>query len=186
MTTGFVKGTSTAQIPQAIDHLKSFAAADQHIHPLLLPVILLSHGLGSERDKQLRDARDRVRQLEQSISQRRDDAHASNVKETMSDIEATNRALVECHAQVLRKRPQDWLEIISGIESAMDVVRERTRLELWTPRMDATHKGIAGRLDFYKIKLKAVEGYAHTTIERLNIQRNAVGAPHGASGRPMA
>jgi hypothetical protein len=176
MTTGFVKGTSTAHIPEAIEHFKSFASVDKHIHPLLLPIVLLVHGLGSERDRQLRDARDKVRQLEQSISQRRDVTNPNSVKESMSDIEATNHALVECHAQVLRKRPQDWLEIIRGVESAMQVVQERTRPELWTLQMDAVHKSLVGRLDFYKIKLKAVEGYAHTTIERLNIQRNAVSA----------
>ena len=40
--------------------------------------------------------------------------------------------------------------------------------------MEEVHEKIKGRLDFYRIKLKGIEGYAHTTMERLNIQRNAV------------
>lgn len=172
MTTGFVKGTPSSHISESIDSLKRCGA--QVHHPLLLPLIMLSHDLGSRRDQQLRDTRDWVRKLERSISQRME-IENENVKESMADIEDTNRALVECHAQVLRKRPQDWLEIIKGMEDAMTRFRSEVPPQQWTSEVDGLHASISGRLDFYKIKLKAIQGYAHTTMERLNIQRNAVG-----------
>jgi len=179
MTTGFVKGTSTSHSKKAIDDLIQCAA--QTDHPLILPLILLSYGLGLERDQQLRDTREWVRRLEQSISQRveaQEDGSstgtAAGVKESMADIEDTNRALVECHARMLRRRPQDWLEIISGMEDAMSLFRTRVIPETWTPELEATHSSIHGRLAFYRTKLRAIEGYVHTTIERLSIQRNAV------------
>ncbi|CAI4218852.1 unnamed protein product [Parascedosporium putredinis] len=95
-------------------------------------------------------------------------------KDGMADIEDTNRALVECHAQVLRKRPQDWLEIIANMEEAMSLFRSRTLPDAWTDGLEATHTSILGRLAFYRTKLRAIEGYVHTTIERLSIQRNAL------------
>jgi len=94
----------------------------------------------------------------------------------MADVEDANCALVECHAQVLRKRPQDWLEVIKGVGVAMDRFRSRMASQpgRWTPEMDGLHAAMAGRLEFYHIKLRAIEGYAHTTLERLNIQRDAL------------
>ena len=159
-------------------------------HPLLLPLLLLSHIIGSKRDEQLRATREWVRRLERDISQRLGaesglPAHPFSGRSRppprapggLSDVEATTRELVECHAQVLRKRPADWLEIIRNMEAAMQHFQDRIPTQRWTAELDALHAGLAGRLDFYKIKLRGIEGYAHTTMERLGIQRNAVRLP---------
>ena len=194
ITTGFVKGTATSHIAECLDSLRSCAA--DTAHPLLLPLLLLSRDLGSGRDEQLRATRDWVRRLERDISQRLggdDDAPtragrglhaflgggrpAPRAPDGLADIEATTRALVECHAQVLRKRPADWLEIIRNMDATMRRFRDRVPPARWTAELDALHAGLAGRLDFYRIKLHGIEGYAHTTMERLEIQRKAVRLP---------
>lgn len=171
LTTGFVKGTSESRIPEAIERLQKCAA--QSHHPMLLPLLLLSEHLGSGRDQQLRDTRDWVRRLEASIS-RRVEHPDEKVEESMADVEEINRALAECHAQVLRKRPQDWLELIEGMTRAMDLFRSHSSEEVFDKAVEKTHNSICGRLEFYKTKLRGIEGYATTTLERLRIQRDAV------------
>jgi Mg2+ and Co2+ transporter CorA len=146
--------------------------------------MLLSAAFGSDRDVQLRETRERVRKLEKDISQRMDHGDAFDPQGRArgrpgggvgaDDIEATTRALVECHAQMLRKRPRDWLEIVGGMERAMGVFRARCPAERWTAQLESAHAALEGRLDFLRIKLRAIEGYAHTTMERLNIQRTAL------------
>ncbi|SPO01729.1 uncharacterized protein DNG_04402 [Cephalotrichum gorgonifer] len=170
VTTGFVKGTSTSRVPEAIEQLKK--CAPQVHHPMLLPLLLLSEHVGPERDHQLRDTRDWVRRLEQSIS-RRMEVEGEDVQESMADVEEMNRALAECHAQVLRKRPQDWIDLIEAMKGAMDLFREHSREEL-SGELEKTHNSICGRLGFYKSRLRGTEGYAKTTLERLRIQRDAL------------
>ena len=187
---------------ECLDSLKT--CAGDVAHPLLLPLLLLSHDLGAKRDEQLRATRDWVRRLERDISQRlgSDDDDAATAAAGRagslrvlprggggsrpgraaagggpSDVQATTRALVECHAQVLRKRPADWLEIIGNMETTMRRFRDRVPAARWTAELDALHAALGGRLDFYRIKLRGIEGYAHTTMERLDIQRSAVCPP---------
>lgn len=148
---------------------------------MLLPLLLLSEHLGSERDQQLRDTRDWVRRLEASISQRTEDTD-ENVQGSMADVEDLNRALAECHAQVLRKRPQDWLELIEGMKGALALFQLHSRERGWSKDVEKTHNGISGRLEFYQTKLKGIEGYATTTLERLRIQRDAVGSQTSGEG----
>ncbi|KLU88997.1 hypothetical protein MAPG_07976 [Magnaporthiopsis poae ATCC 64411] len=40
--------------------------------------------------------------------------------------------------------------------------------------LDRAHRGMMARLDFYRSKLRGIENYAHTTLERLGIQRAAL------------
>lgn len=170
LTTGFVKGTPASRVAGAIEKLQTCAV--QTHNPMLFPLLLLSEHLGSERDQQLRNTRDWVRRLEASISRRTENPD-EDVKESMADVEEMNRALAECHAQVLRKRPQDWLELIEGMKRAMELFRFHS--SVMTEDIEKTHNSITGRLEFYKTKLRGIEGYALTTLERLRIQRDAVG-----------
>jgi hypothetical protein len=177
ITTGFAKGTESSDMIESIKHLK--ACSGQVMHPLLLPVIILSHDLSAKTDQKQRDARDWLRRLEHAVSMRNEIADDEGyVKQDVMDLDQINRDLVECHSQVLWKRPQAYQEIICSIEKAMDSFWSKAGDD---PKyggrggeIDRLHRSMGARLDFYRAKLTGVENYAHTTLERLSIQRAAV------------
>ena len=180
ITTGYAKGTPSSDLIESIRHLRACAA--QILHPLLLPVIILSHDLSIKTDQKQREARDWLRNLEHAVSMRTEvnEEDSKYVQDSMVDLDQINRDLVECHSQVLWKRPQAYQEIIRGIHCAMDRFWEKAGCD---PAyggvggdVDKLHRSLLARLEFYQAKLKGIENYAHTTLERLTIQRAAVRA----------
>ncbi|KAK7749321.1 hypothetical protein SLS62_008290 [Diatrype stigma] len=170
VTTGYVKGTSSSDINDSLEHLKACRA--EAGHPLLLPVIILSHDLSETSDVRQRSARDWLRRLENAITMR-DEIDRSEVY-TDFDVDGINRDLVECHSQVLWKRPQAYQEIVKDFRAALKLYEDRVRPERFARVLRALHGSVQARLDFYRAKLAGMEHYAHTTLERLHIQRQAL------------
>ncbi|PSR94268.1 hypothetical protein BD289DRAFT_385478 [Coniella lustricola] len=198
ITTGYVKGTDSSEMGESIDHLKN--CARQIAHPFVLPMIILSHDLSPKTEQKQRDARDWLRRLEHAVSMRneiRDDE--SYVKDDVMDLDQINRDLVECHSQVLWKRPQAYREVVREMEVGMG--RFMQKLPQWRRRtykvdtqseendgervqavideyrfgeLDKCHRSMLSRLEFYHNKLIGIQSYAHTTLERLAIQRSAL------------
>lgn len=124
------------------------------------------------------------------------------------EVDGLNRDLVECHGQVLWKRPQAYLVLTQEMERAMgmfkDLFEERLaerRIAMAVMRedegeemdvrvngsvsaedaarkhdkeLDRLHRSMLARMNFYRIKLKGLENYIHTTLQRLKVQREAV------------
>lgn len=185
ITTGFVKGTESSSINEVLKHLQS--CHSEVGHPMLLPVIILSHDLSAEVDIRQRDARDWLRRLENAITMRQEIEKKEEY--TNFDLDGINQDLVECHSRVLWKRPQAYQEIIKEMKAAMDKFKEYGTEEtnnprLSTPKMKALHNSMRSRLDFYRVKLTGQEHYIHTTLERLRVQQQAVCQPdlHAARG----
>ena len=181
VTSGFAKGTESSDMINCIEHVK--ACAQQVMHPLLLPVIILSHDLSAKNDAKQREAREWLRKLEHAVSMRDEvlPEESSYIKESMVDLDQINRDLVECHSQVLWKRPQAYQEIILAMDKSMKLFWEKAGVD---PKyggrggeVDKLHRSMDSRLEFYVAKLKGIENYAHTTLERLQIQRAAVSLP---------
>ncbi|KAI0395288.1 hypothetical protein F5Y17DRAFT_465756 [Xylariaceae sp. FL0594] len=168
ITTGYVKGTSSSDINEAIKHLVACPA--EVGHPLLLPIIILSHDLSDTLDIRQRKARNWLRGLENAITMRDEIEEKEALKEF--DVDALNRDLVECHSTVLWKRPQAYKDIIVEIKSALAKFAEQAPLD--TQTLKALHGSMGARLDFYRVKLTGQEHYIHTTLERLHIQRQAL------------
>ena len=176
LTTGFAKGTPSSDLIEAIKHLK--ACVLQIGHPMLLPIIIFSHDVSFKTDIKQRDARDWLRRLEHAVSMRSEiEEKEGYVKEGVVDLDAVNRDLVECHSQVLWKRPKAYLEILRGIEAAMKRFDEKLPEERKDDNMTKLQASMFGRLDFYRVKLQGIESYAYTTLQRLDIQRSAVRFP---------
>ncbi|KAI1417613.1 hypothetical protein F5Y13DRAFT_60401 [Hypoxylon sp. FL1857] len=170
ITSGFVKGTESSDIVDSLIHLTACRAETGH--PLLLPIIILSHDLSSKGDERQRKARDWLRRLENAITMRNE----IDEKEVYSDfdVDGINRDLVECHSQVLWKRPQAYQEIIKEIKGAMEKFMRYVPGDRNTKELKALHDSMLGRLEFYRVKLTGMEHYIHTTLERLHIQRQAL------------
>ncbi|KAJ9137286.1 Magnesium transport protein CorA [Pleurostoma richardsiae] len=180
VTTGYAKGTESSDLVASVEQLRACAA--QAAHPLLLPVIVLSRDLSSKNDQKQRDARDWLRRLEHAVSMRNEiQEDEGYVRDAVMDLDQINRDLVECHSQVLWKRPQAYQEIIEGVARAMARFAEKKlppggdwRGDPGMRELDRLHRTMAARLEFYQAKLKGIENYAHTTLERLTIQRGAL------------
>ena len=174
VTTGYVKGTSSSDITESLEHLK--ACGSEVGHPLLLPIIILSHDLSETSDIRQRSARDWLRRLENAITMRDEIDH--NEVYTDFDVDGINRDLVECHSQVLWKRPQAYQEIVREVKKAANSFHSRVDHSRLPPHLRKLHGSMLARLDFYRVKLTGMEHYAHTTLERLHIQRQAVSILH--------
>jgi hypothetical protein len=173
LTTGFIKGTSSSDINDCIVHLK--ACVLQVGHPMLLPIIIFSHDVSFKTDIKQRDARDWLRKLEHAVSMRTEiEEREGYVREGVVDLDAVNRDLVECHSQVLWKRPKAYIEILVGIEEAMHKFDTKLSEARRDREMRKLHGSMLARLDFYRVKLQGIESYAYTTLQRLDIQRSAV------------
>ncbi|KAJ4144659.1 hypothetical protein LMH87_003534 [Akanthomyces muscarius] len=190
VTSGFVKGTPSSDVVAALKHVRACAA--QVGHPLLLPTIILAHDLSPANDQKQRDARDWLRHLEQAVSMRDEvEVEAQYFQNGRLEVDGLNRDLVECHSNVLWKRPQAYMALTLEMEKAMAmfkdmhgatrrdkegpqggeaaVAREKQRREL-----DRLHRSMLARMDFYKVKLTGLENYIHTTLQRLKVQREAL------------
>lgn len=193
ITTGYLKGTPSSDVLQALLHLKACAA--QVGHPLLLSVVLLSYDLSPANDQKQRDARDWLRRLENAVSLRNEvDEQEQYFQDGMLEIDGLNRDLVECHSHVMWKRPQAYLAMAKEMEKAMESFRlkwvavcgedeaavadaqKSNRKEI-----DKLHRSMKARIEFYKVKLRGLENYIHTTLERLKVQREAVSLLQSAS-----
>ncbi|KAK2064524.1 hypothetical protein LY76DRAFT_587381 [Colletotrichum caudatum] len=174
ITSGFVKGTPSSYIVDAIRHL--MFCAGQVGHPMLLPIIILSHDLSSQNDQKQRDARDWLRKLEHAVSMRNEieDEEGYVSKDGYLEVDAISRDLVECHSQVLWKRPQAYLEIVKEISAGLEKFKDKVPAEHLSTDLDKLHRSMIARLEFYRLKLKGIENYQATTLERLHIQRSAL------------
>ncbi|KAK0753398.1 hypothetical protein B0T18DRAFT_434170 [Schizothecium vesticola] len=178
ITSGYAKGTESSDMVKCIEHLR--ACAEQVMHPLLLPIIILSHDLSVKNDQKQRDAREWLRKLEHAVSMRDEvlPEESRYVKESIVDLDQINRDLVECHSQVLWKRPQAYQEIIRTIGDSMRIFWDKAKdIAAYggsTGEVSKLHRSMESRLEFYQAKLKGIENYAHTTLERLSIQRAAL------------
>ncbi|KAI1435791.1 hypothetical protein GGR50DRAFT_654880 [Xylaria sp. CBS 124048] len=170
ITTGFVKGTQSSDISETIERLTLCRSEIEH--PMLLPIIILSHDLSSHVDMQQRAARDWLRRLEHAITMRNEIDETEEY--THLDVDQINRDLVECHSRVLWKRPQAYQEIVKEMKAAMNEFKNVMTEDRNTRKLRGLHSSMGSRLDFYRVKLTGQEHYIYTTLERLNIQRQAL------------
>lgn len=184
-TTAFCKGTLSSDILKSVEHLK--ACMQQIGHPMLLPTIIFSHDMSEKTDIKQRDAREWIRKLEHAVSMRDEIVEEESYldKEGLVDFDLINRHLVECHSQVLWKRPKAYMQILDGFKHAMNLFKETTLsvdnmldADRSSPRWNLSarklHGSMLSRHDFYRSKLQGIESYAHTTLQRLEIQRAAL------------
>lgn len=172
ITAGYCKGTPSSDIVESITLLK--ACGPEICHPLLLPLIIFGHDASFKPDIKQRDARDWLRRLEHAISMRSEiEERVGYVREGVVDLDAVNRDLVECHAQVLWKRPIAFLRITDSFKEAMELFYTNLPRERKDPRMKKTQASMLSRLEFYKKKWQGIETYASTTLERLETQKSS-------------
>ncbi|KFX93432.1 hypothetical protein V495_02298 [Pseudogymnoascus sp. VKM F-4514 (FW-929)] len=175
MTMGYCKGTPSSDIVECVRHLK--ACALQIGHPMLLPTIIFSHDMSSKTDIKQREARDWLRKLEHAVSMRQeiDDKESYVDQDGLVDFDLINRHLVECHSQVLWKRPKAYMQILQSFDEAMELFKSSAEGgERWQGELKKLNASMLSRHEFYRKKLQGIDSYAYTTLQRLAIQRSAL------------
>ncbi|KAH7354331.1 hypothetical protein B0T11DRAFT_126782 [Plectosphaerella cucumerina] len=178
ITTGFVKGTPSSDVSDSLAALRALSA--DIAHPMLLPLIILSYDLSPVNDQKQRDAREWLRRLEHAVSMRNEieDKDGYVREDGVMEVDAISRDLVECHSQVLWKRPQAYAAVVSEMEAVMkgfwEKLPQHRKEGPQGMALDRQHRGLVSRLNFYKIKLQGIKNYQATTLERLHIQRSAL------------
>ncbi|KAH7161020.1 hypothetical protein EDB81DRAFT_783733 [Dactylonectria macrodidyma] len=175
ITTGFCKGTPSSNISPSIKQLK--ACMSEIGHAILLPVIVFSYDSSSASDVKQRNARDWLRRIENVISMRNEISevegyfydHYGSV-----DLDALNRDLVECQAQVLWKRPEAYISIIDSIQEAAGLFMQALPASKKSPAIEKFERRMTSRLEFYRKRWAGIDTYANTTMQRLEIQRSAL------------
>lgn len=173
ITTGFCKGTPSASLEEAISLLKT--CVSDLGHPLLLPLFMLGSDSKWKAERQQRDAREWLRKMEHVIAMRDDtETESAFIAHGVLDIDAINRDLVECHAQVLWKRPSAYISVIDAMQLAAALFIKKLPKKRDAPGIERFQQLVELRLGFYKRKWEGMELYANTTLQRLEVQRNAV------------
>ncbi|KAK4161347.1 hypothetical protein QBC43DRAFT_323868 [Cladorrhinum sp. PSN259] len=179
MTQGFLKGTHSVELPDVINLLKS--CGPEIGHPLLLPMIMFrKQSTGFRSDHPQRSAREWLQRIEQVITMRQasSDLPDCYTNDSELDISALNRDLVECHAQVLWQRPAAYLAIVDSVERAarlfMDAVPEGRMRASHPNDLERFQETLVSRLFLYRKMWEGIEVYANTTLQRLEMQRNAL------------
>jgi hypothetical protein len=162
-----------------VKHLK--ASLDQISHPMLFPVIIISNYHSAKIELRQRDARERLRKIERALTHHRTAPrfHSSYKDEQgLINFDQIILELTECHTQVLKKRPYAYLRVLDGFDEAMSMFEKENseRGEIVTEQQRDTHLRLSSRIDFYRKKLHGQEYYQSVTLERLEVQRSAVGA----------
>ncbi len=176
LTMGFAKGTDSSDMLEAIVHLRACAGPRSPTRCCCLS----SCSATISAAKTTRSSGTRASGCASSSTPSHTATRSRRPRATSRgsnfDLDQVNRDLVECHSQVLWKRPQAYLEIIREIELGMDMFKDRLAEEHNTPEVDKLHRSLLSRLEFYRAKLKGIENYAFTTLARLDLQRSAVGS----------
>ena len=95
-------------------------------------------------------------------------------KDGLVEFDVINLHLVECHSQVLWKRPTAYLLILDSFGKIMEEFVAKLPQERNTTDMRKLHASTLSRMEFYRRKLQGIDSYAYTTLQRLDVQRSAV------------
>ncbi len=147
---------------------------------MLFPFIIISHYDFAKMELRQRDTREWLHKIERSLTHHRTAPgfHGSYKDEQgLINFDQIILELTECHTQVLKKRPYAYLRVLDGFDEAMSMFEKENseRCEIVTEQR-YIHLRLSFRIDFYRKKLHGQEYYQSVTLERLEVQRSAVGA----------
>ncbi|KAL5092937.1 hypothetical protein Trisim1_000666 [Trichoderma cf. simile WF8] len=170
ITTGFYKGTPSSSMSECIQQLKTCSSEIEHA--MLLPLIIFSRESSSASDIRQRDVRHWLQRLERAISMREEDG--DDAYNYAKDLNAVNRDLLECQAQVLWKRPASYVTIIDSVEETGRLFIQTLPESRKTPVVEKFQMRMIARLDLYRKRWAGIQTYADTSMQRLEIQRSAL------------
>jgi hypothetical protein len=215
ITSGYIKGTPTSDVVPALFVLRAAAIEVGHpmLLPVIVLALDLSPK-NDEQQRKARDWL-RYLETAVSMRDEVDDAEMRDFAAThghpgpggeglVFEVDGLSRDLVECHGSVLWKRPQAYAALAKEMEKAMasfqhqrgilrslreekqEEVVESDAARAERKIVERSHESLLSRIDFYQVKLQGLENYIHTTLERLQVQREAVSSDTSRKPRPLS
>ncbi|KAI0142901.1 hypothetical protein GGR57DRAFT_508501 [Xylariaceae sp. FL1272] len=164
-TSGYVRWSAGEHLDLSLEQL--IAYSNKTMHPLTLPILVLCHKLGTERDEYYRDTRHELRRIESTMMQSYQQKNHHNAIATFEDIVL---AIFDCRRRVTNRHPQKWLHVIEELNQMMQYYWNILDATRRTSDQHNMHQALLARLTFLGVKLRSAEGYINTTNERLDYQ----------------
>ncbi|TGO57107.1 hypothetical protein BCON_0069g00010 [Botryotinia convoluta] len=167
ITNAFFKGTPRSDVAQCVKCLRE--CVGEIDHPLFLPALVFSCDIDVGEDKRHRDNRERVRILEKDVIEishkyadpdftRRDNVNLSQI----------NSDLVDCHKNVLWKRPEGYTTIVQKMEKTLTDFKNLWPVER-KERLRKIQTMMEGRLELLQSRLQGISTHREVTISRLKL-----------------
>ncbi|KAK6605339.1 hypothetical protein H4I95_05145 [Botrytis cinerea] len=167
ITNAFFKGTPRADVTQCITCLRQ--CISEIDHPLFLPALVFSCDIDFGEDKRHRDNRERVRILEkQVVDASHIYAHPDFTKRDKVNLSQINSDLVDCHKNVLWKRPEGYITIVQKMEKTLYEFKTLWPVER-RERLKKLQTMMEGRLELLQSKLQGISTHREVTISRLKL-----------------
>jgi len=164
---GFYKGAWNSNTASYIEHLRK--SAKEIIHPMLLPLIILSNRIGPKQEIHLRQARAELRVIEVALLE-----HMRSLRPVSMSLNEINANLLACHSRIW-KNPGASHKIIDRVESILqNISRGRCCTETEEALVQQINQRYLNRVAFIRERLRGIEGCCHTTLSRIDMQRTAL------------
>jgi hypothetical protein len=146
---------------------------------MFLPVIIFSHLIFHNVNLKQREARAQLREIERVVRQAHQTTPPSKgnlylTEDGLVDFDAINLGISQCHATALEKRPKTYLQIAQNFKQVTHNFHEKLPEERNHSSMRVCQQKLLSRINFLETKLESIEGYAYTTLQRLDVQRSSV------------
>jgi hypothetical protein len=167
-TRGFLKGG-----PQILEALAYLRRSDRDIiHPMLLPVIVLSLKIESKSETSQQEAQNQIRLIEVRLRNTRPVRQAFISENEGIALEAVNADLSACHKKVW-KRPETYLELIDEFHNSLQAIAgfscKDQKSELFS-----IHLNLRSRVELLRQRMRGIQSSAHTTLYRIDMQRSVL------------
>jgi hypothetical protein len=163
---GFYKGARGSNSVSYIDHLRK--SAKEIIHPMLLPLIILSNRVGPKQEGRQREARAKLRLIDVALLE-----HMRSSGPVSMSLKEINANLLACHSRVW-KNPKASRKIVDRVE----FILKRISCGLYFTGEEVLVRQInqqyLDRVTFIRERLSGIENYCHSTLSRIDMQRTAL------------
>lgn len=168
-TRGFLKGG--LKILEALAYLRR---SDRDIiHPMLLPVIVLSLKIESRSETSQQEAQNQIRLIEVRLRNTRPVQQAFISENEGIALEAVNADLSACHKRVW-KRPETYLELIDEFHNSLQAIASVFPDYYQKSELFSIHLNLRSRVELLRQRMRGIQSSAHTTLYRIDMQRSVL------------
>lgn len=164
---GFYKGSPGASTASCIEHLAKIPK--EIIHPMLLPLMILSSRIGPRAEKNQRNVRLKLRQTETALLEYME----PKGPESMS-LKEINAYLLICHSMVW-KSPGASHKVVDRVESILQKISGGLYCtETEEVLVQQINQQYIDRVAFIRERLRGIETYCYSTLSRIDMQRTTL------------
>jgi hypothetical protein len=163
---GFYKGARSSNSVSYIEHLKK--SAKEIIHPMLLPLIILSNRVGQKQEARQREARAKLRLIEVALLE-----HMRPSGPVSMSLTEINASLLACHSRVW-KNPKASHKIVDRVEIILKRISGGLHFTEEEVLLKQINQQYLDRVAFIRERLSGIESYCHSTLSRIDMQRTVL------------